>query len=601
MKRNILQLSSAVVLAYASYYYYSHTNIVQATELSPIEKFSTVDNFQEELLSVDNHKTQALPTIDDISHTTVTVNSELNIPYEGKDSEAFDNHFVPGYGSAIAYKGSDEFGNPQFYALTDRGPNADGPTIMQGGDEASAKFFPTPEFTPSIGILTLHDAQATIDHAIAIQQSDQPISGLPMSNGHVGATNEVALTPDFNMLSYDDHGQDPEGIAIDAENNLWIADEYGPFLTKLDSNGHILKKYAPGDGLPEILKHRVPNRGFEGLTITPSGTLLAEVQSPLDIDGDTAKTALFTRILAFNPTSETTKMYAYPIDIDSYKHSKKAKIGDIYAIDDQHVLIIEQGGTVENGNHHKVYLVDLTHATDITNIMVDGKPLEYLTDITELPSDVHFATKQLLIDLDEAGWTADKAEGITMLSDKHTIAIINDNDFGLGIEAINIANGKRMDIEDLFYNPQSGEWFDDDENPITINIHLTPNHTASEIWLFHLDRPLVFETESTTTDSEMTATTNSSETTVIDTKPEKLMTAPQQQETHGTIVSEVKQQPLVPTHANTRSSQSQKGEQKFYHTKLPQTNATMTSPLLGLAITSIGSAFAFRKRRTYKF
>ncbi|MGX7347871.1 hypothetical protein [Aerococcus vaginalis] len=27
----------------------------------------------------------------------------------------------------------------------------------------------------------------------------------------------------------------------------------------------------------------------------------------------------------------------------------------------------------------------------------------------------------------------------------------------------------------------------------------------------------------------------------------------------------------------------------------------MTSPLLGLAITSIGSAFAFRKHRTYKF
>lgn len=52
----------------------------------------------------------------------------------------------------------------------------------------------------------------------------------------------------------------------------------------------------------------------------------------------------------------------------------------------------------------------------------------------------------------------------------------------------------------------------------------------------------------------MTATTNNSETTVIDTKPEKLMTAPQQQETHGTVVSEVKQQPVIPTHTNTHSS-----------------------------------------------
>lgn len=56
---------------------------------------------------MDNCKTQALPTIDDVSHTTVTVNSELNIPYEGKDSE--------------------EFGNPQFYAL----PNADRMRMVQ--------------------------------------------------------------------------------------------------------------------------------------------------------------------------------------------------------------------------------------------------------------------------------------------------------------------------------------------------------------------------------------------------------------------------------------------------------------------------------------
>ena len=48
------------------------------------------------------------------------------INYEGKERE-FLTGINPGYGSALTFKGEDKDGNLEFYAVTDRGPNADTP------------------------------------------------------------------------------------------------------------------------------------------------------------------------------------------------------------------------------------------------------------------------------------------------------------------------------------------------------------------------------------------------------------------------------------------------------------------------------------------
>ena len=87
------------------------------------------------------------------------------------------------------------------------------------------------------------------------------------------------------------------------------ANEYGPFLINVDSKGKILAIHGPqtaegeksiAGGLPNVIKWRQPNRGFEGLTRMPDGRIIAAVQSTLDIDGKSKKQALFTRLVSFD-------------------------------------------------------------------------------------------------------------------------------------------------------------------------------------------------------------------------------------------------------------------------------------------------------------
>ncbi len=283
-------------------------------------------------------------SVKNVSKYEVNVNEKLFVPYEKSAKGYFEKGFTTGYGSGITFKGLDSSRNPQFYAISDRGPNADGPSYTRNDETLPAKFFPSPKFNPSIAILTIKNGKAVVDSQITIKDKNgKNISGLPIPSGIVGSTGEVALNMDLNVMGYDKEGVDTEGIAVDKQGNFWVCDEYGPFIIKMDKNGKALKKYAPTQGLPEVLKYRIPNRGFEGLTITPSGKVLAVVQSVLDVEGKTSKTATFTRIIELDPATEAVKTYAYPITSGDYSSPKNCKIGDIYAINDTTVLLVEQG------------------------------------------------------------------------------------------------------------------------------------------------------------------------------------------------------------------------------------------------------------------
>jgi hypothetical protein len=72
----------------------------------------------------------------------------------------FPKGFLPAYGSGLAFKGKTADGNLEFFAITDRGPNGDGPKVpasrqRRRNRDLLMQFFPSPSFAPSVGIISV--------------------------------------------------------------------------------------------------------------------------------------------------------------------------------------------------------------------------------------------------------------------------------------------------------------------------------------------------------------------------------------------------------------------------------------------------------------
>lgn len=416
-----------------------------------------------------------------ISKYMLSADTSLYIPYGGSNAAAkadFPNGFFPAVGSGLAFKGKASDGSLEFYGITDRGPNGDSPNAPTPADTSKtsiSKMFPAPAFVPSIGLISIGSGGARIKSLMPLKaNATTSLSGLPPAAGSVGNSGEVPLTDgyvyDAAKVAFNANGLDPESLVYDAANKaFWTSDEYGPFIVKIDAtSGVVLKKYQPGTGaadLPDVLKHRRANRGMEGLTMAASGKLHGFLQSPiepldsagksvevtdsadLDQDGknnDKVKVkdfAQFARWIEFDPATETSRLYAYPLNYALSSTGEKwdrnrtgsAKLGDVVALSNGKFIVIEQGADSKGAVRNFLMLVEIP--ANATNIRDDGIELEKnsidgSTTTTHPWSGVVAMKKTLLLDLNAAGWLAEKAEGLTLV-DGQTVALINDNDFGL--------------------------------------------------------------------------------------------------------------------------------------------------------------------------
>lgn len=84
-------------------------------------------------------------------------------------------------------------------------------------------------------------------------------------------------------------------------------------------------------------------------------------------------------------------------------------------------------------NVKNIYKIDITNATPLDTEDYGGLTLEQVGTAANLSTyGVQVVKKETVLDLLEAGWdrSHDKPEGLTILNDS-TIAVVNDNDFGI--------------------------------------------------------------------------------------------------------------------------------------------------------------------------
>ncbi len=333
-----------------------------------------------------------------------------------------------GYGSSMA---SDPLSKKHFYLLTDRGPNFDTGTKGEKG-------FALPRFSPHIARFRLEgEALVLVDDITLKAPSGDALTGLPNPLG-AGGTGEVPKDLKGNVLEYDPQGLDSEGLVALKDGTFWISDEYGPHLLHIDKEGKTIERINPfgsDRAIPKVFGKRRPNRGMEGLTISPDGsTLVGIMQSALyNPDNSVKSTARLTRILSFDIATAESREYAYIQEVPGNSNS------EITALSATEFLVIERDGAFyPEAKYKRVYKIDISEATDISSagntengMLLQGRTLEQLSEGELLAQGIRPVSKTLVVDmLEYNAYPHDKMEGIVIL-DKNVLAIVNDDDFSI--------------------------------------------------------------------------------------------------------------------------------------------------------------------------
>lgn len=339
-----------------------------------------------------------------------------------------------------------------FYTICDRGPN--GEMEING---IKGRTFLNPVFAPTIYKIELSEGAASITERIPIKMPEGEINPISNCATITGLPNfvqggEIPYNGDGSVeVGVDPNGLDTEGLVFNPlDGTIWVSDEYGPSLVHLTNGGHIIERLVPEgmaarlgmsyavDAIPASYGRRQPNRGFEGLAITPDGRYLyTSAQSPLERpDAKTAKKSRVIRILKIDlvtlrPAGEYVYLLddAKPFDIKQ----KKILISDLYAIDGDRLLVVERDGKAGGESKIKrLYLADFSGARNIVEFayseVAAGTSLESLDEAGLQTQGFTPARKTLVLDMLAQGYPHGKLEGVCMIG-KQTIAVINDNDF----------------------------------------------------------------------------------------------------------------------------------------------------------------------------
>lgn len=272
------------------------------------------------------------------------------------------------------------------------------------------------------------------------------------TDGSGTALNGLAPSPASTL----GHSFDPEGFVINPRNGHFIvSDEYGPSVKEFDRDGKLVKTYTVPANLvprtaagvdynaapPTLTSGREPNRGFEGLAVSPDGRYVyAVLQNGAVQDGwSSSSRGQYTRIVKFDtqdPEGKAVAQYAYKLESSGQGRG----ISALVALGNDRFLVLERNnrgvgvGAQLSGADKNVFQVDLSSASDVSGIALPASGA--------LPTGFNAVAKGAkVIDLDAntlaalGGQSPEKWEGLAVgpkLADgRYLVLAGTDNDYSV--------------------------------------------------------------------------------------------------------------------------------------------------------------------------
>lgn len=265
---------------------------------------------------------------------------------------------------------------------------------------------------------------------------------------------------------------DIESFVIDRRGDIWVGDEFGPFILHFDSSGVLLEApirtpdLNPGGGLSATREVRSPDnpfldgddpnlnrsRGYEGMAFSPNrkkayplleGSVTGDPTGALRIYEFNLQRGAFQRFVGFYPQSIPGQ-----------------PIGDFTPINDHEFLVIERdGGQGATAEFKKIFKVDLR------KIDADGfVEKELVVDLLDIRDP---------FDLNRDGSRSFDFPFVTiedvLVLDEETILVANDNNypFSQGRDPVEIDNNEIIVLrleEDLDLDDRLGLGDDDEDD-----------------------------------------------------------------------------------------------------------------------------------------
>lgn len=213
-------------------------------------------------------------------------------------------------------------------------------------------------------------------------------SGVPLNGIAPGSP------PSSNSTAVLGNAFDPEGLVVNPRTgNFLVSDEYGPSVLEFNRSGELVRRYeVPANLIPKVgttvnyvatpgtgaspsplTSGREPNRGFEGLAISPDGKFAYAMLQNGTIDDGWAggNRGRYTRIVKYDTeTGQAVAQYAYLLETSG----QGTGISAIVALGNDKFLILERNnrgigvGAMLASPDKSIFQIDLAGATDVSGI-----------------------------------------------------------------------------------------------------------------------------------------------------------------------------------------------------------------------------------------